>query len=265
MTSPTEPPQYLYRYRSLDGESKTWIRDSILKSEYYFASPKAFNDPFDCRPVFRFQSSKAKIIRYFEGVFARQAPKMNRAQRRTESRQRVSDPSDDPRNEANLDRFREIYDKTVTSRIGVLCLSSRADDILMWSHYANAHRGICLQFFAQGNVIETSQPVHYRSLRPAIDPTSQTHDEMLDHAIFTKSDHWKYEKEWRLIQYKRGAGIYRIPPEALTGIILGAQISSIDKADLVAWIKSRTLPLKLYQANISEHQFAISIDEVAVK
>ena len=34
-------------------------------------------------------------------------------------------------------------------------------------------------------------------------PVSQSHDEMLDHAIFTKADHWKYEQEWRLIQYEK--------------------------------------------------------------
>lgn len=262
MDDVTESPQHLYRYRSLDGKFKEWVKDSILKSTHYFSSPKAFNDPFDCRPVFKLDATKAELIKYYEGVLSRQAPQMSREQRRAEARAKVSDPYSDPRDQRNLGAFHQIYDELVTSKIGVLCLSAKPKDILMWSHYANSHRGICLQFFALGNTLESSQPVHYKSVRPVVNPVSQSHDEMLDHAIFSKSDHWKYEQEWRLIQYKHGAGVYRTPPEALVGIVLGALIEPEDKRDVLEWVDSRDIPTKIYQARISTSKFELEIDEV---
>lgn len=257
-----EAPEHLYRFRSLDGESKEWVKDSILNSMHYFSSPKAFNDPFDCRPVFEFSATKAELIKYYEGVYSRQAPHMSREQRRAQARAKVSDPNSDPRDPKNLGTYHQMYDENVTSKIGVLCLSAAPKDILMWSHYANSHRGICLQFFAIGNALESSQPVRYKAVRPVVNPVSQSHDEMLDHAIFTKSDHWEYEQEWRFIQYKRGAGVYRTPPEALVGIVLGALIEQEDKRDVLEWVDSRDIPTKIFQARISTTKFEIEIDEV---
>ena len=257
-----EAPEHLYRFRSLDGESKEWVKDSILNSMHYFSSPKAFNDPFDCRPVFEFSATKAELIKYYEGVYSRQAPHMSREQRRAQARAKVSDPNSDPRDPKNLGTYHQMYDENVTSKIGVLCLSAAPKDILMWSHYANSHRGICLQFFAIGNALESSQPVRYKAVRPVVNPVSQSHDEMLDHAIFTKSDHWEYEQEWRFIQYKRGAGVYRTPREAPGGIVLGALIEQEDKRDVLEWVDSRDIPTKIFQARISTTKFEIEIDEV---
>ena len=36
---------------------------------------------------------------------------------------------------------------------GVLCLSECHDDILMWSHYGDSHRGICLEFKATNTAL----------------------------------------------------------------------------------------------------------------
>ena len=261
MDDATAPPQYLFRYRSLDGESKARVRDSILNSQHYFSSPKAFNDPFDCRPVFQLDGTKTKLIKHYEGVIARQAPHLGREQRRAEARTRVADP----RTFKNLEGYYEMYDQLVTSSIGVLCLSACSNDILMWSHYANSHRGICLQFFAQHNPLESSQPVRYKEMRPAVNPVIQSRDEMLDHAMFTKADHWKYEQEWRLVQYKHGAGIYQIPPEALVGVILGAQISDENRRDVLHWIGARSQTTKVYRATASRTRFALEINEIRVQ
>jgi len=233
MNDMANSPKYLYRYRSLDGDAKEWVRESILDSKHYFSSPKSFNDPFDCRPVFSLEATKAELISYYEKILSHQIPTMSREQRRAQARVWLRNPESDPRNPRNLDSFHQNHYEMVSSRIGVLCLSETPRNILMWSHYGNSHRGICLQFHALENTLETSQPVHYKELRPTTNPVSQSQDEMLDDALFTKSDQWAYEREWRIIQYKRGAGIYRTPVDALVGVILGAQIESSDKRDVI--------------------------------
>ena len=64
------------------------------------------------------------------------------------------------------------------------------------------------------------------------------------------------------MQYKRGAGVYRTPSEALVGIVLGALIEQEDKRDVLEWTDSRDSPTKIFQARISKTKFELEFDEV---
>src|SRR3972149_3744990 len=46
-----------YRYRDLVGPRSEWIKQIVVDSQVYFASPADFNDPFDCRVRFRTDGS----------------------------------------------------------------------------------------------------------------------------------------------------------------------------------------------------------------
>lgn len=251
---------YLYRYRSLTGEAASFVERTVCNNELYFAKPSSFNDPFDCRPSFSMEASKADLRRYFEGVYSRQAPAMSRAVRRAESKQISTDPTRNPAKPQNLLAFKTTYHSNVTEAIGLLCLSEVADDLLMWSHYADSHRGICLVFDWNTVFFGQAQAVIYQKNRPRLNPIFQSHEEMLNHALLTKSDHWLYEKERRIIQYRKGAGVYQFPEHALVGVVLGSQISSANRAIVVGWLGSRALPVTLFQASLSDVEFAISIE-----
>ena len=177
----------------------------VCDAELFFANPLTFNDPFDCRPSFSMQATNDQLKAYYDGVLQRQAPSMNRAARRAESKQIATNPLRKPTIPKNLADFKQSYHDTVTRKIGLLCLSEVSNDPLLWSHYADAHRGICLVFDWQTEFFGHAQEVCYQAIRPLINPVFQSNEEMLDHALLTKSDHWKYEKEWRLVQYKKGA------------------------------------------------------------
>jgi len=255
-------PTYFYRYRSLSGEQSKWVEQSVLFDKHFFASPNSFNDPFDCKPYFSITAQRQPLIKYYEGVIQRVNPSMGREERRAEARRRVSNSESDPRNPENMTGFLHLYHEAVTNRVGILCVSEVCDEILMWAHYADAHRGVCLQFNAQDPFLSNAQPISYQSERPKVNPVVQTHDEMLDKAMLTKSSHWAYEREWRLMQYKNGSGAYTLPSPALTGIILGAQISKEDRARVIGWAKAVTKPIRLYQAELSTTQFAIHINAI---
>lgn len=258
-TVPSER-RYLYRYRSLAGQAASFLERTICGNELYFASPSTFNDPFDCRPSFSMQASNAQLKKYYAGVLSRQATHMNRADRRAESRQIATNPMRKPTNPKNLTEFKATYHETITNRIGLLCLSEVPDDPLMWSHYADSHRGVCLAFNWQTEFFGQSQPVIYQKKRPIINPVFQTKEEMLDHALLTKSDHWKYEKEWRIIHYRSGAGAYSFPSLALTGVILGAQMADSNVAIVHRWLSLRTTATSIFRAALSDTEFKIRID-----
>jgi hypothetical protein len=179
----------------LTGDSAQWVRDSILHSKHYFASPLSFNDPFDCRPNFQLCGTRTQLAKYYERLLATCMPQLSREERRKEARQRASTPLD------YMDGFRESYHKMVTGRVGVMCLSEFHDDVLMWAHYADAHRGVCLVFDPADPFFATAQPVRYQTERPQVNPLVHSPEQMLDAAMFTKSEHWSYEREWRILQY----------------------------------------------------------------
>jgi hypothetical protein len=96
-------------------------------------------------------------------------------------------------------------------RMRVLCVSEVHDDLLMWSHYAECHRGAVFQLQClpeKNTALCAAAPISYRPEIPILGTTAQ----WVEHLVggeqlplnetfrmmaFTKSEHWKYEHEWR--------------------------------------------------------------------
>jgi hypothetical protein len=75
---------------------------------------------------------------------------------------------------------------------GVLCFSSDWCDPVIWAHYSDKHRGLCLGFEIPDNAGKTIQYVSERlSLpeRPELDDATAW--------VYTKYENWAYEKEIR--------------------------------------------------------------------
>jgi hypothetical protein len=161
-----------------------------------------------------------------------------------------------------MDGFRRMYHDTVTAHVGVMCLSEVHDDILMWAHYGDSHRGVCLVFNPTDAFFATAQPVHYRLARPDVNPLIHSQEEMLDSAMFTKSDHWAYEREWRILQYKNGAGVYTVPAAALVQVVLGAQVSADDEAKVRKWVTEAPTEVKIARASLSPTKFTVEVPSV---
>jgi len=93
-------------------------------------------------------------------------------------------------------RLREAMHKTV----GVLCFSRSWSNPVLWSHYADRHRGICLGFDIPD---QWAKPVTYTGTRLPSDIERQaaaTKDIEPGLALITtKFEHWRYEDEVRLI------------------------------------------------------------------
>lgn len=112
------------------------------------------------------------------------------------------------------EKFKEMY-TNVTSNFGVVSLTETHENILMWAHYANSHKGVCIGYkedlfkdldskegaedFWRG--IYAPKMVSYASQRFNPEQFSKdiTRNEIILRAMLKKSNHWKYEKELRCI------------------------------------------------------------------
>lgn len=89
---------------------------------------------------------------------------------------------------------------------------------LMWAHYAEEHRGYCVEFifdsddFMRNDVKEkTASRLFKMTYIPVDKPFNfNTKDSLTTREAFmTKSGEWEYEQEVRLLQYKRTGGSIR--------------------------------------------------------
>jgi hypothetical protein len=252
-------PATLCRYRSVSDLVRPRTQRVVETGLHYFAAPGSFNDPFDCRPNFTLDGTEDAVRNYLRGVWGRQASHLSEAERHVEVDAILGDPSRDPRIPENNRLFAAAYDSMVTARVGVLCLSEVHDDILMWSHYADCHRGICLIYETDYEFFAHAQPVRYKQERPRVNPVHQSTEEMLDNAIFTKSSAWAYEKEWRILHYQQGVGERQSPPAALKAIVLGVALSETDRDRVENWAKASSAKPNVVRAFLSPSEFSVHV------
>lgn len=81
----------------------------------------------------------------------------------------------------------------LSSRNGLLCFSESWSSPVMWAHYASRHRGICVGFEVAEGVAEKVTYKPNRVPRPEVPD-----EKFVQGLLFSKFDHWQYEKEWRI-------------------------------------------------------------------
>jgi hypothetical protein len=251
-------PEFLYKYCKLNGRNNEWIQRIFTKNEIYFASPEQFNDPFDCQVQASFDATDEEWEEYLGVMMKDKHPELDYEVRSAFVRQLISSGwLEDP---GSKQKVVSDVQETV-NKIGVLCLSEVRDDILMWSHYADGHRGFCLQF----NIKTTYYPfgellfkVKYLSSYPQINILRDREDQTKK-VLLTKADLWKYEKEWRILDLENSPGIKVFPAEMLTGVIFGCGMSHESRQLIREWAKGMEIPLKFYQTTKKEKEFGLEI------
>ncbi len=84
------------------------------------------------------------------------------------------------------------YKKEMGERFGLICFCKHWHNPLLWSHYADKHRGMCLGFDVDDRGLRAVNYVEERSnLKMPL--TKESTDELL----FSKYRDWQYEEEWR--------------------------------------------------------------------
>lgn len=80
---------------------------------------------------------------------------------------------------------------------GLLCFSKDWISPALWSHYGKRHTGICLGFDVPRDQVHE---VNYEEDRDEVQPGTLQIDPILEHRLIsTKSEHWSYEEEIRVI------------------------------------------------------------------
>lgn len=103
----------------------------------------------------------------------------------------------------HVDVLNEQFEQRILSgaaaTVGLLCFSAAVHDPVVWSHYADAHRGIALGFaFEHG---ERLLPVKYQAERAELDYAALAagmNSVALEQGFTRKATSWSYEQEHRM-------------------------------------------------------------------
>ncbi len=239
-------PDCLYKYMKVEHLLKTIENNTI-----WFSSPKQFNDPFDCNvSLINFTPPKKDIYKIINEKLS-----ANRAVRRKEIKKNKQNPFRIKNQMA--EQTQQIFFNS-----GVCCFSEVKDNILMWSHYADNHKGVCLKFNSSISKIATmAAKVKYATnFEKELFFTNDAY--AIYHLIFTKSDNWMYEKEIRAFQMMK-TGEINFNISDLTEIIFGCKMNKAQKLEIMKLVENKGYNhIKFKEAVQTKSSFNIKIDNV---
>lgn len=153
---------------------------------------------------------------------------------------------------------------TIKKQTRVFSMSERNDSILMWSHYAYHHQGICIEYDYSNSksLLEFLQPVNYSNELFKILNLNSLNSSSIMMALLFKSIEWGYEKEWRLtVAYSKPEHNNKINAPVPKAIFIGTRFSlnQQDKQDqLVEICKENNIPI--YQMKIHPQEYKVIED-----
>jgi hypothetical protein len=149
----------------------------------------------------------------------------------------------------------------------IYCLSADQEHPLLWSHYADSHKGVCLHFQStHGALFGGARAVEYTEERkPVLVPLeyNQSDDDITDAMSRTKAEFWRYEYEYRIIEFGRETRLCPFEPRLLCGITLGMQISTRDRKLMLSLAAARNPVIPVYQAEEETEKFWMRIWRIA--
>lgn len=151
--------------------------------------------------------------------------------------------------------MKEVMDKTY--RVGCLCTDYK--NRLMWSHYADGHKGFCIEYDFSVPCKERGDllvlPVVYSRERPKFpwsvalaadkksDAVKSDGARAMIRSLVTKDDAWQYEDEWRIITLQ-SAGIESVKMPPISCIYIGALCPEEHRTMLLEVAQAHNIPVK---------------------
>jgi len=228
----------------------------LLKTNLlHCSSPSAFNDPWDCKPFFNTGSLDDPEMHRRHVDWAVNIATRGRTWLAADiDNMRSTLMTDKKRTAELLVQMSEELWREIAKRYRVYCLGPNPTDVLMWSHYAKDHTGICLEFSLTNDVMCCALECQYEKAFPMLSPDGGgDHDEALT-VLLAKSDVWRYEQEFRIVAQERvhahdtetlltDNSFLQLPKGALIGVIVGCQ-ADVEAVRRVVDAHAPGLPVK---------------------
>lgn len=267
-----------------------------------FPAPSALNDPFEMQPFYESLSLDPKVRRQLTTENAGDALKEELAKALPNVPKEIQDLLKGK--EEFIDQFADIIApfavefspiildsatealgngiyQGLNKNVGVLSLTEKRDDLLMWAHYADHHRGFVIGFDSKHSFFDQrlNEKDDFRHLRPVTytetRPTVQfARDDELAAVLLTKSSEWSYEREWRMLlplalQNKEISvqgnriPLFEFPSDAVMEIIFGCRINEDTRKEIERFIFAdlRYERARVFRAKLNKQYYRLDLLE----
>jgi hypothetical protein len=245
-------PKKLYRYHSIS--TRTFI--GLDKKAVWFSHSSKFNDPYDSSAVF--------FNGLMHAAWEDEMKKVNTTPFEIKQLKKVIKEEEDRLNADFVEKSRDS--------LRICCFTENKDSVLMWSHYADQHKGICVEYNFSTLPINDVRlkwlyPVVYSKI--LINISEYLIPDNINPFVFMLSSMhkyraWKYEKEWRMM-IANGVmpdEAYKVMPTP-TAIYMGSRIDR----DVVIYLGEFCYreKIKLFQASFERDKFKMVFTELPLK
>jgi hypothetical protein len=150
------------------------------------------------------------------------------------------------------------------STIGIASFAESYENELMWTHYADEYRGICIAYITdllQRGLHDGTSLVRmaYGEESPPISAVQALDPQRAARIIMShKKLNWYYEREWRVLGSK-GKNIIRFEPlgRLIAAVYLGSRIESLHEEEITR--KIRPFRIRSYKMTISGYSHKWSL------
>lgn len=211
----------LYKYRKFDSHALECVSENVI----WVSKPQDFNDPFEYS--FRIDPDMpiAEVIK------------------------RKKDATHENYMEKQLELIEKIMGNFLIG--GIFSVSETKINSLMWSHYADSHKGFCIGYGKKSDNQLSEKTCHkvsygkYSSfglmeLWKGFEQDNQDIKKKVFKAmVLAKDPNWQYEREWRVLY---GQSNQLIQPDfKITSITFGIRMPDYQKKLLIKLLKDRNV------------------------
>ena len=231
----------LYKYTGWNENTK----DNLVKGQLWFNTPDNFNDPFDTLAYYSLNNNEA-----INNIRSSMGDKIG---------------GFEDSNILEVQRLTE-YEEGYHKRYGITCFScNEVGNILLWSHYADKHKGICLGFEVGDSdehawefmPVLRNESFSSRLLKMKYVSQKQRPMQNDNELLLKKFDIWNYEEEYRVMIRSENLEYFPAPikykRDKLKKIILGARFQ-------IGWLSELMDCLNSYDVDMMDFEVALLDD-----
>ena len=270
-------PKSLFRFRAWND----YTLKEINENKIWLSNPRSFNDPYDCFVSADYKKVVHSLFRNFpqtknipEDIWAEiegsddpvLSLSRHLAQRAIPADLRYVENARllNLEVKAEIERKEKSWD-AMRDETKIACFSERWDSLPMWAHYADNHRGFCIEYDLSNESEGRTAPLFPVIYSKALVPLDITNDLLnlpgsghlaIKAAIF-KNEDWSYECEWRLVFYTGDNQKIEIKGYPIKAILLGTKIIDEHKKQLTEL--SNKCKFEIFQMKVSANKFTKEI------
>lgn len=250
----------IFKFCGISGQRLKFVKRTLEYGEIYFCPPADLNDPFEYSCINSFDATLETKLQFWSAN-----NELKNALEKMSSEEQASRVSEI---EKELNSIPEILFKNRSQ--GVYCASGNWQNQVLWSHYAENHKGLVIEFETDGiEILSRPATVQY-SNKVSVIPFY----EVVDHSTLKticaqKYTDWSYEQE---IRFFCGPGIQTIPLSSIKSVTFGLNCrrssypefrelfnlckSTLSDVDLYEVRLTRTA-YQLDRRSLNDHNFAV--------